>query len=273
MNSVNITDVDETTRCKYFIMGALLVIPVIMIAFFVPSSYFGGFMANVILIYLAWYFYFLILSLKNLEKRKLFETIAVIVLIVHLVIAFVYIYVTGRPYGKPGDLKNILYVLASALPVSLIIFDRSKKQIFSYISVVLTYLLEIPIYLFSLWRFSNFNILKHLGLKDIMFGFAVRLDSIIIGVLMIIVLNMINKGKQVKTIFFFAPFIISYLWSFVFSLIKDGLPILTEGTGREGFIRCVESCVMNVGFCKFTFAIAMICIYNRMKMREENAET
>ena len=58
-------------------------------------------------------------------------------------ITFVYVYVTGRPYGKPGDLKTILYVLASALPVSLIIFDRSQKQIFTYISVVLNYLLEI----------------------------------------------------------------------------------------------------------------------------------
>ncbi len=64
--------------------------------------------------------------------------------------------------GRAYEFQTALYPWGVAILLGLIIFDKTKKQILTYISIIYQFALEIPLHIFFLWfypwKYDNYNI-------------------------------------------------------------------------------------------------------------------
>ena len=271
--------------------GTIALIPFISLFLFIPSSYWGGFTFWLIQIYSAWFLYLALLDSEpcsnaygespkpladdmivssQIKNRQMIWKVLAIVVAGLTIFSSVYDFITGRPMARPYEFRTALYVLEVTLPFWLIIIDRTRKQILTYISVIYYFALAIPLFLFwgwfYPWKDDNYNIFKHLPIQSFLISIARQFDTIIIFILFLYILKQIKEYKELSPVFFLLPSVISYVWGLFFEIYKNGLECFTEGIGIEGFNRGWQSFLFTGGF-KFTFTIAMICIYNRMKLR------
>ena len=268
--------------------GTIAMFPLVTITLLIPSDYWGGFIAYILIIYIAWFFYLTLIDTdpganefgdspkplpteailsSKMDNRKMIEKVIGIVCIALLLISQIYDFCTGRPLAyEPGTIKTFLPALENVIPCLLIVFDRTRKQILTYISIIYIYALEIPIFLMWLFIYGDYDLFKYLKLEQILLGMAIRADSIIIFVFLIYLIKKINSGKEVKPILFFFPSALSYLWGVVFDLILKGIGGFTEGIAIHGFNYAIES-GFYYGCYHLALAFSFVCLYNRMKMR------
>lgn len=269
--------------------GTIALFPLVTLTLLIPSDYWGGFIAYILIIYVAWLFYLTLIdtdpsanefgdSPKQLpsevipsfaiDNRKMIEKVIGIVCIVLIISSLIYDFYIGKPLAfKSGNVKNILPALERVIPCLLIIFDRTRKQVLTYISAICIYALEIPIFLIvNLIYCCKYDLFEYFELGQIMVGIIARVDSIIIFIIFIYLLKKINSGTEVRTLLYFFPPAFSYLWGAVFDLIVNGTERFTEGTAVHGFTYVFES-DFYFGFYHLALAFSFVCLYNRMKMR------
>lgn len=269
--------------------GTIALFPLVTLTLFIPSDYWGGFIEYILIIYIAWFFYLTLIdtdpnvnefgdSPKALSSeairssvalnRKMIEKVIGVVCIVLPIISLIYDFSTGRPLAyKPGTFRSLLPVLEKVIPYLLIVFDRTRKQILTYIAVIYIYALELPLYLITFKAYYDlFDGFKYFDISPFLLGIPARADSIIIFVFFIYLLKKINSGKEVKPLLFFFPIGFSYLWGVVFDLIQNGIERFIEGTAVHGFTHSLES-NFYYGWYQILLAFSFVCLYNRMKMR------
>ncbi|SDB42653.1 Uncharacterized membrane protein YhaH, DUF805 family [Pseudobutyrivibrio sp. YE44] len=271
--------------------GWIALFPCITITLLMPSDEWGGILTSLLSAYCACMIYLFVrdssplsneygdspkplegndIILAEINNRKMINIVMALLFVTKILVMIGYAiwFDITSPLGvSVMRLSDVpLYILAS-ISFIFIMFDFTRNQKFTIIGAGLS-LLDIPAYIIGIMRATNNEPLKYLKVGQILFMMIRDSAPIILGALIIIVVVSARKEKKIPAKVFFVLYFVPFIWGIIFSIIGGNNDPFFVGSAYETFIHTMRQECITIYCSKFVRAIALIVIYNRIKLSE-----